>query len=124
MTKREFLENVIAGKTADEMVEFAKHMLEQLDNTNAKRRAKTAEKQGANAVLMEQLVGFAGAEPKTASDFLADFVAAEATRPDGKDFNVQFVSNLARAAVAEGKLVASDVKIPKKGVQKGYSLAE
>ena len=117
------LTNVANGTITEEVKAMAVAELEKLDATNAKRRAKTAEKADANQGLIDTLVGFAGTEPKTASDFLAEFKEVGAERVDGKEFNVQFVSNLARKAVEQGKLVSTDVKIPKKGTQKGYVLA-
>ena len=123
MTKREFLEKVIATATDAEVKQYAEEGLAQLDLTNEKRRAKNAAKADANQVFVDQLVGFAGSEAKTASDFLAMFKAAGTVRGEGKEFNVQFVSTLARKAVDQGKLVSTEVKIPKKGTQKGYVLA-
>lgn len=123
MTKREFMTAIAAGTITDEIKDMAVAELEAMDNANAKRRAKNAEKAEKNQVFIDKLVGFAGSEPKTASDFLADFANTDLAREDGKNFNVQFVSTLARKAVEQGKLVAADVKVAKKGTQKGYTLA-
>lgn len=123
MTKREFMTKIAEGTINDEIKAMAVAEIEAMDNANAKRRAKNAEKAEKNQVLIDKLVEFAGSEAKTASDFLADFANTDLAREDGKDFNVQFVSTLARKAVEQGKLVAADVKVAKKGTQKGYTLA-
>lgn len=128
-TNREFLTAVINASVNDEITEFATAALAKLDATNAKRREATAAKADANQPLIEMLVTFLNGEPQTAADLMAKFVAAGATRPaekDGtvKDWNVQFASNLARKAVDQGLAKSEEVKIPKHGVQKGYTLAE
>lgn len=121
MTNREFYEAIANGTINAEVQAHAADAIAKLDATNAKRREKSAEKANANQALVDMLVGFLGDEPKTATDILGMFEGTE--RPDGKAFNVQFVTSLARAAVEQGKAVSADVKVPKKGTQKGYTLA-
>ena len=128
-TTREFYTAVINANVSDEITEFATAALEKLDATNAKRREATAEKAEANQTYIDALVGFLGTTPMTASDLMAKFVEAGMERPaekDGtaKEWKVQFVSTLARKAVEQGKAVVQDIKVPKHGVQKGYTLAE
>lgn len=128
-TIREFYNAVIAANVSDEITEFATAAIEKLDATNAKRREKSAEKAEANQTYIDALVGFLTAEPQTASDLMGKFVEAGMERPaekDGsiKEWKVQFVSNLARKAVEQGKASVQDIKVPKHGAQKGYTLAE
>ena len=52
-------------------------------------------------------------EPKTASDVATELGVTP-----------QKASALLRQVVAEGKATVTDVKVPKKGAQKGYTLAE
>lgn len=128
-TIREFYNAVIAANVSDEITEFATAAIEKLDATNAKRREKSAEKAEANQTYIDALVGFLTTEPQTASDLMGKFVEAGMERPaekDGsiKEWKVQFVSNLARKAVEQGKASVQDIKVPKHGAQKGYTLAE
>jgi len=123
MTNREFFEAIVNGDINADVQAHAADAIAKLDATNLKRKEKAAEKANANQALIDVLVGFLGSEPMTATDLLGKFVEAGAERPDGKAFNVQFVTSLARAAVDEEKAVSTDVKVPKKGTQKGYTLA-
>ena len=114
MTNREFLNAVINANIDDETTDYAKSTLAKLDATNEKRRNTPSKTQEANAPLMDQIVtSILTAEPKTASD-----VAGEL------GVSVQKASALLRAIVANGKAVAQDVKVAKKGTQKAYTLAE
>lgn len=122
MTNRDFYEAIKAGKITNEVMAFADEAIAKLDTTNAKRREKAAQKADANAVLVDKLVAYLGSDAQTATDILGKFVADNAERPDGKDFNVQFVTSLARKAVEAGKATSVEVKVPKKGTQKGYIL--
>ena len=114
MTNREFLNAVINANIDDETTDYAKSALAKLDATNEKRRNTPSKTQEANAPLMDQIVtSILTAEPKTASD-----VAGELGVSDQK------ASALLRAIVANGKAVAQDVKVAKKGTQKAYTFAE
>ena len=118
--KREMFENIVAGNITEEVKEMAAACITAMDAANEKRKEKNAQKADAYQVFINKLAEFATNEAKTASDFKEMFVAAGLQRPDEKEMNVQFVSSIARKAVAQGLLTAVDVKIPKKGVQKGY----
>ena len=114
MTQREFYTNIINGTINEDVINTAKAQLVKMDATNEKRRNTPSKTQEANAPLMAQIVDtILTAEPKTASD-----VAGEL------GVSVQKASALLRAVVAEGKASVQDVKIPKKGTQKAYTLAE
>lgn len=114
MTNREFYTNIINGTINDEVIAHATASLEKLDATNEKRRNTPSKTQVENQPLIDTIVGsILTAEPKTASD-----VAGEL------GVSVQKASALLRAIVADGKAVASDVKVAKKGTQKAYALAE
>ena len=114
MTQREFYNAIINGTIDENVTAFAQAAIEKMDATNEKRRNPPSKTQEANAPLMAQIVDtILTAEPKTASD-----VAGEL------GVSVQKASALLRAVVAEGKASVQDVKIPKKGTQKAYTLAE
>ena len=112
MTKREFLMEV-AKIENEELAEFAQAELKKLDDANEKRKEKTSKKAEENQPLIDKIVAeILGTEPKTASDVAAVL-----------EVSVQKASSLCRAAVAQGKAVQSEIKIPKKGPTKAYTLA-
>lgn len=115
MTNREFLNAIASTETiADELREHAAAALVKLDETNAKRKEKAAEKPSKkaeeNAPLVTAAIEALGTETKTASDI------AEAM-----GITVQKASYLLRTAVAEGRATVEDIKLPKKGPTKAYT---
>lgn len=113
MTKREFLTKVSAGETNDELMAFATSEIAKLDASNEKRKEKTSKKAEENQPLVDRIVNeILGDEPVTATDVAGVL-----------EVSVQKASQLCRAAVNQGKAVSQDIKVPKKGILKGYSLA-
>ena len=122
MTKREFFVKVAAGEMTEEMMGFAAEALVKMDETLEKRKGKVSEKEqakrDANEALARRVAAeILGAEAKTATD-----VAAELTVMLGEEVKVQKASSLCRKAVELGLAVQTDVKIPKKGSQKAYTV--
>ena len=113
MTKREFLTKVSTGEMNDEVMEFAAAEIAKMDAANDKRKEKTSKKAEENQPLVDRIVNeILGDEPVTATDVAGIL-----------EVSVQKASQLCRAAVAQGMASSQDVKIPKKGNMKGYSLA-
>lgn len=113
MTKREFLIKVSAGEMTEELKEFAVAEIGKLDAANEKRKEKVSKKAEENQPLVERIVAeILGEEPVTATDVAGVL-----------EVSVQKASMLCRAAVAQGKAISQDVKIPKKGNMKGYTKA-
>ncbi len=122
MTKREFFAKVSAGEMTEEMQTFAAEALAKMDAALEARKGKVSEKEqakrDANVALATRVAQeILGAEAKTATD-----VAAELTEMLGEEVKVQKASSLCRKAVDLGLAVATEVKIPKKGTQKAYSV--
>lgn len=113
MTNREFL-TAIAGmaETHSELAEFALSQIEKMDNALTARKEKNAQKPDENAELRAQIAGVLTVEIKTTAD-IAGIVGV----------SVPKASAQLRKLVASGVAVASDVKVPGKGLQKGYALA-
>ena len=120
MTNRDFYNAIInADLTAvfeDEMAEsvkeHAKAALGKLDATNEKRRNSTSKKEEENLPIMEQIVNeVLSFEPMTASD-----VGAAVGISHNK------ATPILKMAVARGLVGVKDIKVPKKGMQKGYFL--
>ena len=123
MTKREMMVKVAAGEMSEEIQAMAQKILEAMDADKEKRAAKQAEKsESVYAPFIEKFVGALTAEPKTATDILPVFEGDIA--PSGKPVTVQFVSSVAHKAMARGLCEQVDVKVPKKGPQKGYKVTE
>ena len=124
MTNREFYTAIAANETLTEEVRnHATEQIAKLDATAEKRKgkvsAKDQEKRDANAALAKQIAEtILGTEAKTATD-----VAAILTETLGEEVKVQKASYLCRLAVELGLANATEVKIPKKGTQKAYTIA-
>ena len=123
MTNREFYTAISANETLSE--DIRNHAIEQiakLDATAEKRKgkvsAKDQEKRDANAAMAKHIADtILGTEAKTATD-----VAAVLTAETGEEVKVQKASYLLRLAVELGLANATEVKIPKKGTQKAYTI--
>lgn len=120
MTNRDFYNAIInADLTAvfeDEMAEsvkeHAKAALGKLDATNEKRRNAASKKEKENLPLMEQMVNeVLSFEPMTASDIGAAI-----------GVNHNKATHIVKMAVTRGLAGVKDIKVPKKGMQKGYFL--
>lgn len=117
MTNREFFENIIAADINEAMTSHAKHCIEMLDKRNSSRSSKQTKKQQENAVIMEAIMELFRQDNtlRTASDI---------ARAIEDISSVQKASALARELVSEGKLISTEIKVPKKGKQKAYSIPE
>ena len=114
MTNRESYEAVVNGTITPDVIEHFKAALAKMDAANEKRRNTPSKKAVENAPLVEQIVNeILTNEPKTASDVAAELGVTP-----------QKASALLRQVVADGKATVTDVKVPKRGTQKGYTLTE
>ena len=112
MTKREFLTKVAAIEDV-ELAEFARGELDKMDASAEKRKSVPSKRAEENQPLVDKIVSeILTDEPKTATDIAAVI-----------ELSVQMTSARCRAAVAQGKAVQTDVKIPKRGTMKAYILA-
>ena len=112
MTKREFMEKVIAVVEDSELKEFAETEIAKLDTANQRRSAKRAEKAKENEPIKENI-----------KEVLADggLMASEIGEKVGH--STQKVTALCRQMVEDGVLKVEDVKVTGKGKRKAYSLA-
>ena len=124
MTNREFYTTIAANETLTEEVRnHATEQIAKLDATAEKRKGKVSAKEQAkrdeNAALAAKVAAeILGTEAKTATD-----VAAALTEMLGEEVKVQKASYLCREAVKMGLATQTEVKIPKKGTQKAYTIA-
>ncbi len=113
MTKREFLEMVIAEVKNDELKAFAESEIEKMNARNAKRASTPSKKALENEPIKANIGEFLdGKEPTTASEIAK-----------GLELKVQKVSALCRQMVADEILTVTDVKVKGKGTQKAYAKA-
>lgn len=128
MTNREFYTTIVETVANEELVEHAKAQLAKLDATAEKRKGKVSkadqEKRDANEAMALYVVeNFISAEAKTASD-IAELINADATLSAqlDKPATSQKATALMKIAMAKELVSQIDVKIPKKGSVKAYTL--
>ena len=120
MTNREFLSTIINGTISDEVVAFAQARLDALDNGNARRAEKTAEKRNKeNAPLIAAIKEFLVEHPKTLSVDLA----VAMTEVLGETISTSKITGVCGVLRKDGVLISEDVAVKGKGKQKGWSLA-
>ena len=113
MTQREFFEKVIATSTEAEIVEKAKELVEALNRKNAQRASKLSKTQIENKAIKEEILEYlAGGKAQTAPEIGI-----------GLGISTQKASALAKQLVDSGEVVQSEIRVPKKGKLKAYSLA-
>ena len=123
MTKNEMLKMIVEGATVTaEMAEKAAEMLaadaKAKEARKGKVSAKDQEKRDANEALARHIAtDILTSEAKTATD-----VAAVLTEEAGEEVKVQKASYLCRLAVKMELANETEVKIPKKGAQKAYTV--
>ena len=115
MTKREFLTAIVElgaeGTISSELGDFAEEEIAKLDAALAKRKEKVSAKAAENAPLMDKIY----------EDILKeDEVVTATVVGELMEVSTQKASALLRKMVEAGRATAEDVKIPKKGAQKGY----
>lgn len=115
VTRREVLTSIVEGTIAPEaIVEFAKSEIAKIDAENAKRREKNAQKRAEYQPIFDKITGeiLADGETKLCSEIAAEL-----------ELSVQKTNSLLGMLVEAGTLVRGEKKVPKKGVQKTYTLA-
>ncbi|MBQ0125430.1 MAG: hypothetical protein KBS59_03795 [Clostridiales bacterium] len=115
MTNREFFTAIASNSTLSaELVEFATEAIAKLDKRNETRSSKPSKTAIANEPIKASILEFIGDKKDVLS---ADIAVA-------LDISVNKASSLCVQMVKDGVLTSSDVKVPKKGKCKGYSLTE
>lgn len=128
MTKREFLQAVIAMAeiekdsdvkvkdfTMEEIKTHAEEEIAKLDMRNATRSSKLTKTQVKNETIKQKIVELL---TEVGEKYVASVIAEKL------EISTQKASALCRQLVESGKLQVEDVKVPKKGKQKAYSIAE
>lgn len=113
MTQREFLNKVIEANVTDELTAYATSALDKLNERNAKRKTSMTPSQKANAEIMPKITDFVREQEGAV---LASTVA------EHFNFSTQKASGLLNLLVKSGDLTATEVKVPKKGKRKAYTV--
>ena len=116
MTNREFFTAIKSmANIGDELKEHAISELKKLDKRNAARAAKPTKAKKENEPVKEEIVKFLTEKGgfHTASEVM-----------EACEISVQKASALCRQLVEEGTLTVQEIKVPKKGKQKAYAIAD
>lgn len=115
MTKREFLNAVMALENIDaELKLFAEQEVEKMNARNAKRASTPSKKSVENEPIKAQIVEFLeNHEEKQIASNIANEIG----------ISTQKCSALCRQLVNDGTLISEEVKVKGKGKVKGYALA-
>lgn len=120
MTSRDFFTAIASNEAISaELRTYAEDAIAKLDAKNAKRSSKPSKVQIANEPIKTAIVDYLTANGQMVASDLATALTTEES-----PVTTQKVSALCRQLVADGVLTVADVKIPKKGSVKAYSVAE
>ena len=114
MTNREFYTSISKGELTDEIKEFAVAAIAKLDARNENRSSKPSKAQLENAPLKQAILEYLCANDGA-------FTEGQLGEAIGVTHNK--AGSLARQLVAEGKVVSTEIKLPKVGKRKAYSIA-
>lgn len=112
MTNREFYTAIMNGTMTDEVKSHAAEAIAKLDERNQKRSSKPSKTQLENEPVKTAIVDYLTVH----GGAVAADIAAEV------DITTQKASALCRQLVESGILTVEEVKIPKKGKCKKYSV--
>jgi hypothetical protein len=112
MTQREFLTAVVEANVNAELTAYATAAIVKMDEKNANRKPtkKQLENEGVATAILEFL---ADKEPTVGADIAAAL-----------DITTQKATGLCGQLVKAGKLVKSEVKLPKVGARVAYAVAK
>jgi hypothetical protein len=112
MTQREFFTAIVNGTINADIQAYAADAIVKLDKRNATRASKPTKSQQANVPLLAEIRTFLTGK----KNVLAAEVAAHL------DVTPQKASGLLKLLVDGGEATAAEVKVPKQGKRKGYTL--
>ena len=113
MTQREFFTAIVNGTINADIQAYAADAIVKLDKRNTNRKSKPTKSQQANVPLLAEIRNFLTGK----KDVLASEVAAHL------DVTTQKASGLLKLLVDGGEVTAAEVKVPKQGKRKAYTLA-
>lgn len=118
MTNREFLTAIANSSLSDDLTTYAAEQIAKLDMRNAARKEKQSSKPSKTAVENEPIKA-------SIMDFLSTqtepMIAADIAENVG--ITTAKASAMLRQLADNGKVIKSEVKVPKKGKVKGYAVS-
>lgn len=112
MTQREFFTAIVNGTINADIQAYAADAIVKLDKRNATRASKPTKSQQANVPLLAEIRTFLTGK----KNVLAAEVAAHL------DVTPQKATGLLKLLVDSGEATAAEVKVPKQGKRKAYTL--
>jgi response regulator of citrate/malate metabolism len=115
MTQRDFFTNVINANINDEMTQYAQDAITKLDTRNEKRKSTQTKSQKVNEGLMDKIAEFLGTKtaPTLCSEIATKF-----------GYSTQKAAGLLGLLVKAGRVTQTEVKVPKVGKRKAYTLVQ
>lgn len=113
MTRREFMEMVIADTTNETIADFARSEIEKMDRKNELAKSRKSKKSAENEPIKEKIYSVLNSDEVTTASVVAEKV----------EISTQKASALLRQMVEDGRITVEDVKVKGKGKQKGYKVA-
>lgn len=118
MTNREFFTQVMASNVSDELKAHAESEIAKLDKRNANRSSKPNKKQLENEPIKAEIVALLEENGAMVASEIGVALSTE-DRPISTNKAVALCNQLTK----DGQLTAVDVKIPKVGLRKQYTVA-
>lgn len=115
MTKREFLNMVIADTTNEEIKAFAIEEIEKMDKKNASRSSKMSKTQLENVEIKKSILAFLEGKVDVRAKDVAEGLQLKSTSK---------ASSLLKQLVDNGEVVRYETKLEKIGKTNVYKLAE
>lgn len=112
MTTREFLNAIVSANLSDEMTDKAKALIASLDKRNSARKDKPSKTAIANEPIKKAIVDYLTANGAKVSSEIGEAL----------QMTTQKASALCRQLVEDGTLKSEEVKMPKRGKVKAYSV--
>lgn len=115
MTQREFFKKAIAifnEVENEEMKAYAETAIEKLDARNAKKSSTLSKTQVENESIKKEILEYLEGKSESVSSVIGLALG----------YSTSKISALMKQLADEGKVTVTDVKIPKKGKVKGYTL--
>lgn len=120
MTNREFFVNVSKSIVGEAEVAHALEQIAKLDASNAKRAEQQSKKSKENEPLKVAIYEYLVANGTKTSPDIATALTANGVG-DEEGVSTSKASSMCRQMVDDGRLTASEIKIPKKGKLKAYT---
>lgn len=112
MTYREFYTNVARNAITAEDIAFAKDAIAKLDERNAKRNSQPSKKALENEPILKTIVEYLSENAGKTAPEIASVCG----------ISTQKASSLCVQLVKNGSLTSAEIKVPKKGKMKAYTV--